>query len=195
MVEDFERCYLAVQSRDPRFDGWFFTAVTSTAYLLPAQLPGPHAHAQERPLLPDAPPPPSGPASVPASGAVPTPHRDPGVGRPRRRGGAGPCASSPTGSSTGRECPGWRTARLQRAPARAAAVAEVGAGPIAIARATGADRRMLIETNDSRDGRGGVRRRVLERPPVQRHGPGGVRVSRRPSAARRADGRPPAGAA
>ena len=30
MIEDFERCYIAVQSRDPRFDGWFFTAVTST---------------------------------------------------------------------------------------------------------------------------------------------------------------------
>ncbi len=30
MIEDFERCYLAVQSRDPRFDGWFYTAVTST---------------------------------------------------------------------------------------------------------------------------------------------------------------------
>ena len=30
MVKDFERCYLAVQSRDPRFDGWFYTAVTST---------------------------------------------------------------------------------------------------------------------------------------------------------------------
>src|SRR5580704_17547703 len=30
MVEDFERCYLALQSRDPRFDGWFYTAVTST---------------------------------------------------------------------------------------------------------------------------------------------------------------------
>lgn len=29
-VEDFERCYRAVQSRDARFDGWFFTAVTST---------------------------------------------------------------------------------------------------------------------------------------------------------------------
>ncbi len=29
-MEDFERCYRAVQSRDPRFDGWFFTAVTST---------------------------------------------------------------------------------------------------------------------------------------------------------------------
>jgi AraC family transcriptional regulator of adaptative response / DNA-3-methyladenine glycosylase II len=30
VIEDFERCYRAVQSRDPRFDGWFFTAVSST---------------------------------------------------------------------------------------------------------------------------------------------------------------------
>lgn len=30
VVEDFERCYRAVQSRDARFDGWFVTAVTST---------------------------------------------------------------------------------------------------------------------------------------------------------------------
>jgi AraC family transcriptional regulator of adaptative response / DNA-3-methyladenine glycosylase II len=30
VFEDFERCYRAVQSRDERFDGWFFTAVTST---------------------------------------------------------------------------------------------------------------------------------------------------------------------
>ena len=30
VVEDFERCYLAVSSRDERFDGWFITAVTST---------------------------------------------------------------------------------------------------------------------------------------------------------------------
>ena len=30
MIEDFERCYRAVQSKDPRFDGWFFTAVTTT---------------------------------------------------------------------------------------------------------------------------------------------------------------------
>jgi AraC family transcriptional regulator, regulatory protein of adaptative response / DNA-3-methyladenine glycosylase II len=30
VIEDFERCYRAVQSRDSRFDGWFFTAVTST---------------------------------------------------------------------------------------------------------------------------------------------------------------------
>lgn len=29
-MDDFERCYRAVQSKDARFDGWFFTAVTST---------------------------------------------------------------------------------------------------------------------------------------------------------------------
>jgi AraC family transcriptional regulator of adaptative response / DNA-3-methyladenine glycosylase II len=28
--EDIERCVRAVRSRDPRFDGWFFTAVTTT---------------------------------------------------------------------------------------------------------------------------------------------------------------------
>ena len=30
MHEDIERCVRAVRSRDPRFDGWFFTAVTTT---------------------------------------------------------------------------------------------------------------------------------------------------------------------
>ena len=30
MIEDPDRCYVAVQSRDPRFDGWFFTAVLTT---------------------------------------------------------------------------------------------------------------------------------------------------------------------
>ena len=30
MIEDFELCYRAVRSRDARFDGWFFVAATST---------------------------------------------------------------------------------------------------------------------------------------------------------------------
>ncbi len=30
MIDDFERCYRAVSGRDQRFDGWFFTAVTTT---------------------------------------------------------------------------------------------------------------------------------------------------------------------
>ena len=45
MIEDFDRCYRAVQSKDPRFDGWFFTAVTSTGIYCrpscPAMTPGP----------------------------------------------------------------------------------------------------------------------------------------------------------
>ena len=30
MIESSERCYQALKSRDPRFDGWFFTAVRTT---------------------------------------------------------------------------------------------------------------------------------------------------------------------
>ena len=30
MIDDFDRCYQAAQSRDARFDGWFFVGVTST---------------------------------------------------------------------------------------------------------------------------------------------------------------------
>jgi AraC family transcriptional regulator, regulatory protein of adaptative response / DNA-3-methyladenine glycosylase II len=30
MIDDFERCYRFMQSRDPRYDGFFVVAVTST---------------------------------------------------------------------------------------------------------------------------------------------------------------------
>lgn len=44
MVEDFERCYRAMQARDPRFDGWFFAGVTTTGIYCrpscPARTPG-----------------------------------------------------------------------------------------------------------------------------------------------------------
>ena len=30
MVDDFDSCYRATSAKDPRFDGWFYTAVTST---------------------------------------------------------------------------------------------------------------------------------------------------------------------
>lgn len=45
MIDDFAQCYRAVQSRDRRFDGWFFTAVTSTGVYCrpscPARTPRP----------------------------------------------------------------------------------------------------------------------------------------------------------
>jgi AraC family transcriptional regulator, regulatory protein of adaptative response / DNA-3-methyladenine glycosylase II len=44
MIDDFERCYGAVLARDARFDGWFVTAVTSTHIYCrpscPARTPG-----------------------------------------------------------------------------------------------------------------------------------------------------------
>jgi AraC family transcriptional regulator, regulatory protein of adaptative response / DNA-3-methyladenine glycosylase II len=45
MIDDFERCYGAVLARDARFDGWFVTAVTSTHIYCrpscPARTPSP----------------------------------------------------------------------------------------------------------------------------------------------------------
>ena len=45
MIEDFEKCYRALDARDRRFDGWFFTAVTSTGVYCrpscPARTPKP----------------------------------------------------------------------------------------------------------------------------------------------------------
>ena len=38
---DFERCYRAVQSRDARFDGWFITAVTTTGIYCRPSCPTP----------------------------------------------------------------------------------------------------------------------------------------------------------
>src|SRR4051794_41558384 len=39
MHEDFERCVRAVQSKDARFDGWFFTAALTTGIYCRASCP------------------------------------------------------------------------------------------------------------------------------------------------------------
>ena len=43
MIDDFERCYRFMRSRDPRYDGFFFVGVTSTGIYCrpscPARLP------------------------------------------------------------------------------------------------------------------------------------------------------------
>ena len=117
-------------------------------HLLPARAarPGPRSGATSGSC--PRPPPPSGPGSEPASGAGRTP-------RPARRSGtsgptwsAGPCDSSPTGSSTGEGVPGlaarlgYSVRQLERL-----LLAEVGAGPVALARAQRAQTaRILIET-------------------------------------------------
>ncbi len=49
MIRNFEHRYRAVRSRDARFDGWFFTAVTSTGiYCRPSCPAVTPKHAKKR---------------------------------------------------------------------------------------------------------------------------------------------------
>jgi AraC family transcriptional regulator of adaptative response / DNA-3-methyladenine glycosylase II len=66
VIEDFERCYRFMQSRDPRYDGFFVVAVKSTGVYCRPSCP---ARLSTR-------------ASAPASAATPTPRRAhrPGIG-------------------------------------------------------------------------------------------------------------------
>jgi len=52
--EDPDRCYLAVQARDPRFDGWFVTAVTSTRIYCRPSCPARTPHRDNVRFLPTA---------------------------------------------------------------------------------------------------------------------------------------------
>ncbi|WP_144118786.1 DNA-3-methyladenine glycosylase 2 family protein [Catellatospora sichuanensis] len=54
MHENFERCVRAVQSRDARFDGWFFTAVTSTRIYCRPSCPVPPPQVRHMTFLPSA---------------------------------------------------------------------------------------------------------------------------------------------
>ena len=54
MHEDFERCYRAVQSKDARFDGWFVTAVVSTGIYCRPSCPVRPPQAKNMRFLPSA---------------------------------------------------------------------------------------------------------------------------------------------
>lgn len=147
MIEDFERCYRAVQSKDSRFDGWFFTAVTSTRIYC-------------RPSCPAMTPKPSNVRFYPTSAAAQhagfrackrcRPDATPGspewdmradvVARAMRLIADGVVDREGVPGLASRL--GYSTRHLERL-----LVAEVGAGPIALARAQRAQSaRVLIET-------------------------------------------------
>ncbi|HLN42564.1 MAG TPA: AlkA N-terminal domain-containing protein [Acidimicrobiales bacterium] len=149
MVEDFERCYRAVLARDDRFDGWFVTAVTSTRIYCrpscPARTPGRNhvrflstAAAAQRAgfrackrCRPDASP--GSPEWNVRQDAVARAMRMIGEGVVDRDGVAG------------------LAARLAYSPRQLnrLLVSEVGAGPLALARAQRAQTaRVLVETTD-----------------------------------------------
>ena len=147
VYEDHERCYLAVRSRDPRFDGWFVTAVTSTGIYCrpscPARTPFrrnvrflPTAAAAQRAgfrackrCRPDATP-----------GSPQWDHRADVVARAMRLIADGVIdRSGVPGLAAGL---GYSVRQLERL-----LLAEVGAGPLALARAQRAQTaRVLIET-------------------------------------------------
>ncbi|HXP98526.1 MAG TPA: AlkA N-terminal domain-containing protein [Solirubrobacteraceae bacterium] len=148
MIEDFERCYQAAQSRDPRFDGWFFTAVTSTGIYCrpscPAMTPKrenvrfyPSAAAAQQAgfrackrCRPDA-----------APGSPEWDGRADVVARTMRLIGDGVVDREGVPGLASRV--GYSVRQLQRMLS-----AELGAGPIAIARAQRAQTaRVLIETS------------------------------------------------
>ncbi|GIG85794.1 DNA-3-methyladenine glycosylase 2 family protein [Plantactinospora endophytica] len=149
MELDFERCYRAVDSRDQRFDGWFYTGVTTTGIYCrpscPATTPKrenvrffPSAAAAQRAGLracrrcrPDA-----------APGSPEWNVRADVVGRAMRLIGDGVVDREGVPGLAGRL--GYTERHLNRM-----LVAEVGAGPLALARAQRAQTaRILVETTD-----------------------------------------------
>ncbi|WP_173166310.1 AlkA N-terminal domain-containing protein [Phytohabitans suffuscus] len=149
MELDFERCYRAVDSRDGRFDGWFYTAVTSTGIYCrpscPAVTPKPEnvrfhpsaASAQRagfracRRCRPDA-----------APGSPEWDVRADVVGRAMRLISDGVVDRAGVPGLASRL--GYTERHLHRM-----LTAELGAGPLALARAQRAQTaRILIETTD-----------------------------------------------
>jgi AraC family transcriptional regulator of adaptative response / DNA-3-methyladenine glycosylase II len=149
VVEDFERCYRAVSARDTRFDGWFVTAVTSTHIYCrpscPARTPARHnvrfypgAAAAQRAgfrackrCRPDATP-----------GSPEWNVRQDVVARAMRLIGEGVVDRDGVEGLAGRLA--YSPRQLNRL-----LVSEVGAGPLALARAQRAQgARVLLETTD-----------------------------------------------
>jgi AraC family transcriptional regulator of adaptative response / DNA-3-methyladenine glycosylase II len=149
VVEDFEHCYRAVRSRDPRFDGWFFTAVSTTGIYCrpscPARTPAPEnvrfypsAAAAQRAgfraclrCRPDAVP--GSPEWNVRADVVARAMRAIGDGVVDREGVEGLATRL-----------GYGVRHVHRL-----LLAEVGAGPIALARAQRAQTaRLLVETTD-----------------------------------------------
>ena len=149
MELDFERCYRAVSSRDQRFDGWFYTAVRTTGIYCRPSCPAvtpkrenvefhPSAAAAQRAgfracrrCRPDA-----------APGSPEWDVRADVVGRAMRLIGDGVVDREGVPGLAGRL--GYTERHLHRM-----LTAELGAGPLALARAQRAQTaRILIETTD-----------------------------------------------
>ncbi len=149
VIEDFEHCYRVAQSRDPRFDGWFFIAVTSTGIYCRPSCPAITPKRENVRFYPSA-------AAAQQAGfrACKRCRPDAAPGSPEWDGRADVVARAMrliadgvvdrAGVSGLATRLGYSVRQLQRM-----LLAELGAGPIAIARAQRAQTaRVLIETTD-----------------------------------------------
>ncbi len=149
MELDFERCYRAVDSRDQRFDGWFYTAVRTTGIYCRPSCPATTPKRQNVTFYPSAAAAQRGgfracrrcrPDAAPGSPEWDA--RADVVGRAMRLIGDGVVDREGVPGLAGRL--GYTERHLHRMLA-----AELGAGPLALARAQRAQTaRILIETTD-----------------------------------------------
>ena len=144
---DDEQCYRAVQSKDSRFDGWFVTAVRTTGIYCRPSCPAITPKRANVEFFRDRGDCPA--ARLPGVQALPA-GRQPGLAgveraRRRRRPGDAPDRRRrrrPRGRRRARQRLGYSTRQVNRL-----LVAELGCGPLALARAQRAQTaRVLIET-------------------------------------------------
>ena len=149
VYEDFDGCYRAVQSKDPRFDGWFVTAVLTTGIYCRPSCPARAPYARNVRFYPTS-------AAAQSAGFRACkrcrPDASPGSPEWNTRGDVVARAMRLIGDGevdrigvTGLAARlGYTSRQLERL-----LLAEVGAGPLALARAQRAQTaRILIETTD-----------------------------------------------
>jgi len=149
VIEDFERCYRFMQSRDPRYDGFFVVAVTSTGVYCRPSCPARLPSRRNVRLLPSA-------AAAQEHGFRACKRCDPDAapGSPawnRRADVAGRAVRMIADGTVDREGVGGLAARLHFSERQLnrILVSELGAGPVALARAQRAQTaRTLIQATD-----------------------------------------------
>jgi AraC family transcriptional regulator of adaptative response / DNA-3-methyladenine glycosylase II len=149
VVEDFEQCYRAVSSKDGRFDGWFVTAVTSTGIYCRPSCPAVTPRRENVRFLPSA-------AAAQRDGfrACKRCRPDASPGSPEwnvRADLTGRAMRLIADGLVDRDGIGGLAARLgySERHLNRLLVTELGAGPLALARAQRAHTaRLLIETTD-----------------------------------------------
>ena len=177
VIDDFERCYRFMQSRDPRYDGFFFVAVTSTGVYCRPSCPARLPYRRNVRLFRERRRPRRRRASAPASAAtrMPRPARPRGTAAPDVAGRAVRLIADGAWTATA-----WagspRGSHFSERQLNRILVAELGAGPVALARAQRAQSaRTLIETTELPFAEVAVGAGFGERAAVQRHAAGGLR--------------------